>query len=234
MYKLMKSFSKSEFLLFVIFVLSTSIILVPVSFASIGVKEDDWAKYEVTSTTIEGSEELLKNLGDIDLEWFRIDIKNITGDNIMLEITTHYLDGTEELDTVDAREVGFIVEADLKEGDSIIAPLIVVEAASIKGTISREYAGVSRTVNYIDLSATEVVTLTYRAYFDKTTGVLCEISLSLSMDVEEQHHEAIVIYKLTETNVFKSTLLIEQWWFYLLIGIVVIVIVIVVIVIRRR
>ena len=101
----MKSFSKSEFLLFVIFVLSTSIILVPVSFASIGVKEDDWAKYEVTSTTIEGSEELLKNLGDIDLEWFRIDIKNITGDNIMLEITTHYLDGTEELDTVDAREV---------------------------------------------------------------------------------------------------------------------------------
>ena len=230
----MKSISKSKFLFFVIFALSTSLILVPVSFASIGVKEGDWAKYEITATAIEGSEEFLENLGEIDLEWFRIDVKNITNDTINLEIITHYLDGTEETDTVDAFEVGFIVETDLKEGDSIIPPLIVVEEAYINGTISREYAGVPRTINYIDLSTTEMISLTYRAYFDKTTGIMCEISLSLTMDLLEEHYEATVIYKLTETNIFRSTSLMEQWWFYPIIGIVGVAIVIIVIVIRRR
>ncbi len=228
----MKSISKGNFLFFVIFALSTSLILVPVSFASIGVEEGDWAKYEITATAIEGSEELLEDLGDIDLEWFRIDIQNITGDTITLEITTHYLDGTEETDTVDAREVGFVVDADLKEGDSIIAPLIG-EETYINGTISREYAGVSRTINYIDLSATEMLTITYRSYFDKTTGIMCELSISFTMDLLEEHSEATVTYLLTETNMFKSTSLMEQWWFYPIIGIVGVAIVIVVIVIRR-
>ena len=228
----MKNTLKIKILFFVIFTLSTTSILVPVSFASIGVKEGDWAKYEVTSTAIEGSEAFLEDIGDIDLDWFRIEVKNIS-DTITLEITTLYLDGTEETDTVDARELGFIVDADLNEGDSIIAPLIEGESL-INGTVFREYAGVSRTINYIDLSATELLTLTYKTYFDKTTGIMCELSLTLTMDLDEEHYEANVTYKLIETNMFKSTSLMEQWWFYLIIGIAGVAIILVVIIIRRR
>ena len=229
----MKGTLKGKFLFFVLFALSTSLILVPVSFASIGVKEDDWAKYEVTATAIEGSEELLEDLEDINLEWFRIDVTSITSDTVTFDITTHYLDRTEEIDTVDAREAGFIVDANLKEGDPIIAP-IIEEETYINGTISREYAGVSRNVNYIDLSATDLLTLTYRSYFDQTTGIMCELSITLTMDLLEEHYEATVIYKLIETNMFESTSLIEQWWFYLIIGIVGVALVGVVLVKRRR
>ena len=167
------------------------------------------------------------------MDWFRIEVKDITSEIITLEILTQYLDGTNETDTVDARELGFIVDADLNEGDSIITPLIEGESF-INGTVSREYAGVSRTINYIELSATEVLTLTYKVYFDKTTGIMCELSLSLTMDLDEEYYEANVTYKLNETNLFKSIPLTEQWWFYLIIGIVVVAIIIVVIIIQRR
>lgn len=225
-------YSKRKFLLLVLVALSTSLVIVPISYASIGVKEGDWAKYEVTATAIEGSEDLLDDLGDLDLDWFRIEVKNVSSNIVYLELIVHQLDGTEITDTIEAHDLGFIVEANLKEGDPIIAPLIG-EATYFNGTISQEYAGISRDINYIDLSTVDLFDVNYRSYFDQQTGIMCEVSVSFTMDVSEEHYEATVTYKLIETNMFQSSSLMDAWWFYPAIGIVGVAAVVVILVFRR-
>jgi hypothetical protein len=223
---------KNKFFLFFIFNFSISLVIIPLSFASIGVKVGDWAKYEVTTLITEGSEEFLEELGDIDFEWLKMEVKTVDVTSVTVELTAHLLNGTEETDTVDAQEVGFIVEADLKEGDTILAPYIE-EETTIVNTVSREYAGAYRSVNLIQLSSGEGFNTTYQSFFDQKTGIMCELSLSLALDMFGEHYESSLNYKLIETNMF-TTSINEQMWFYPAIGFGVFVMAVAILLVYRR
>lgn len=203
---------KNVFFLLLMFVLSISLIVFPVCYATFGVKVGDWAKYEITTSVDEGSQDLLEELSDVDIDWLSMEVKTVSNESVVLELTAHFINGTEKTETSDKNELGFIVESDLEEGDSILAPYIEQDL-TIDSTLSREYAGANRVVNLIEISSGEGFNTSYRSYFDQKTGILCEMSLSLKLDILGEHYESSLSYKLIETNAFGISI-IDQKWFY--------------------
>ena len=208
------------------------LVVVPACYASFGVKRGDWAKYEVSTSTSEGSQEVIEELSDVDIDWLKMQVETVSNESVIIELTAHFINGTEETDSIDSDELGFIVEADLKEGDSIIAPYLEQEL-TIDSTLSRQYAGVDRVVNLIEMSSSIGLNNTYQSFFDQKTGILCEMSLSLELDILGEHYESNLNYKLIETNMFKTSIN-EQIWFYPAIGLGVLVIAVAILVIYPR
>ncbi|MEJ2272500.1 MAG: hypothetical protein P8X91_08510 [Candidatus Bathyarchaeota archaeon] len=203
---------KNNFFLSLMFVLSISLVVFPICYASFGVNVGDWAKYEVSTSVSEGSQELVDELSDVDIDWLRLEVENVSSGSVIIELTAHFINGTEETDSIDSDELGFIVEADLQEGDSIIAPYLEQEL-TIDSTLSREYVGSNRFVNLIEVSSGLGLNNTYMAFFDQETGILCEMSLSLEIDMLGEHYESSLNYKLIETNVFDTSILDQEWIF---------------------
>ncbi len=105
----------------------------------------------------------------------------------------------------------------------------------INSTIQRTYANISRDVNYIDVSVTEdITTTTMKAYWDKQTGFLCEMSILMSFEVLEETYDISILLKMTETNMWKIEPIWTQSWFLLIIVIIIVGIVVVFFVLRRR
>ena len=130
---------------------------------SVGVKTGDWIEYHVayTGTPTEGH----------DVTWARMEIKDVQGRSVSVEITVEYSNGTREAMTITLNLEtgqlgdGFIIPADLNSGDTFFDKN--VGNITISSVEERTYAGATRTVAHASTSET-----TY--YWDRVTGVLVE------------------------------------------------------------
>lgn len=130
---------------------------------SVGVKTGDWMEYQVayTGTPTEGH----------DVTWARMEIKDVQGKSVSVEITVEYSNGTREAMTItlnlETGQLGddFIIPADLNSGDTFFDKN--VGNITISRVEEKTYAGATRTVAHASTSET-----TY--YWDKATGVLVE------------------------------------------------------------
>jgi hypothetical protein len=217
----MKNNSRNIVFFIVLAELGVVMMLVPVGFAAIGIKEGDWGKYKIEVIP----EEMEKYLETIEeIEWIKIEAKSISDTTITAEQTTHFKNGTEKTETIgDALASGFIIEADLGEGDEVTAEFSGPGTTKkIIGTISRIYAGASRKVNYVEFKVAQYnTTSTMKVYWDKKTGIICEISTSFS-EFMGQPVEMPLLYKITDTNLWAVSIWM-QWWFWVIIVIIVIV-----------
>jgi hypothetical protein len=130
---------------------------------SVGVKKGDYIEYQVafTGTPSEGH----------DVTWARMEIKEVQGESVSVEITSTHANGTQE---------NFVANLNLKTGqlgDDLIIPAnlnigdmffdINVGNITISDVEERTYAVATRTVVHATTPET-----TY--YWDKATGILVE------------------------------------------------------------
>jgi len=193
--------------------------------AAVGVKADDWAKY-----TLDFTLDLPEGVSTIgfeqfeDVEWLKMLVETVSGNTITGKTVIHYMNGTEDEEgfsgEVGISQDGFIVEANLAEGDSAPIPFGFTGAMTINGTESRKYAGASREVNYVRLSVSETtVTGDLEAYWDKLTGVVCEMSMSVSGEIEGESYSMSLDFKMTETSMWEAapSFLGLDWWIWIVI-----------------
>jgi hypothetical protein len=195
--------------------------VIPVGFAAIGVKEGDWGKYKIEVIP----EEMEEYFGAIEeIEWIKVEAKSISDTTVTAEETIHFKNETEEKETIgDALASGFIIEADLGEGDEVRAEFSEPGTTKkIKGTVSQIYAGASREVNYAEFAVAQYnMTTTMKVYWDKKTGIICEISTSFT-EFMGQQVETPLLYRLTETNLWAATICM-QWWLWVIIVVIIII-----------
>jgi len=130
---------------------------------SVGVKKGDWIEYQVayTGTPTEGH----------DVTWARMQVKDVQGKSISLDITVEHSNGTLEEMTItlnlETGQLGddFVIPANLNSGDTFFDKN--VGNITISSVEERTYAGATRTT----APATTPET-TY--YWDKATGILVE------------------------------------------------------------
>ena len=119
-----------------------------------------------TNATITGSPP-----ADHDVTWARMEVVDVQGKSISLNVTTRFVNGTLLYESVplnlETGQLGddFIIPADLNPGDVFLDQY--QGSITIAGVEERNYAGATRTVVYA--STTES---TY--YWDKATGILVE------------------------------------------------------------
>ena len=159
---------------------------------SVGVEVGDWIKYHVYGT-IPGLEEY---------DWVEMEVQSLSGTEITILATIHYKGGGEETNTinwdVETGSQPWIIPADLSKGDTFRLGYI---SWIINDTVTRTYAGRSRSVNLLSVSEydidTEMVT-----YWDQTSGVLVELFLNRSSPTESWTGG----YTAIETNIWSPTL----------------------------
>ena len=130
---------------------------------TVGVKEGDWIEYTVATTGLpeEGH----------DVVWARMEILDVQGKEIIVNVTTEAANRTVESDimTMNPEEgqvgVWFIIPANLDVGDSFYDASM--GNVTIEGLEQKTFAGATRTVTHA--STPERI-----KYWDKATGVFIE------------------------------------------------------------
>jgi len=129
----------------------------------IGVKKDDWIEYNVTYT---GSPSPLHNIN-----WARMEILDVQGDNITVKITSRYSNGkTENITSTLNLAIGhmiddFIIPANLESGDKFYDENY--GNITIAKTEQHEYAGATRSAVYATAGNNTYI-------WDQATGVSVE------------------------------------------------------------
>jgi hypothetical protein len=187
----------------------------------IGVKVGDWAKYlysfNWSSTRDEPEPPEVNQTRQVAYSIFNV--TEISGWNITLQETIYFKNGTQTATTYfgDIRTtkptLGFqIIAKNLKEGDKIWEP---EDAPKVEKTGHAQYAGATRTINFIstDLGDPELnVTITY-FYWDQATGFLCEMSF-FNHYVMGGGYNITTLSKwlLIETNLWRAESFIFPTW----------------------
>jgi hypothetical protein len=170
-----------------------------------GVKTGDYLKYDVSA--MGASVEL------------RIDVTGISGTLVYCTVTIMGSSASGSIDIGDpSLPLGrFVLAKDLSPGD----PITPGNTVSFLSSSDRTYAGTSRTVNY----ATFVnATHTLRCYYDRETGVLCEMQMVIPSGTGS--------ITLKETNLWLNVVLVVV--IVAVVSVIAIVVVAVIIVIRKR
>jgi len=181
-----------------------SVLLITGGSAAVEVEEGDWVKY-VVEVDVEGPEEL-----DYDefmqFEWVKAEVKSVSGTDITLELVLHYANGTEE--TTVENGAGFILDPDLVKEGEVTAPIFGDElpmSLVISGSTSRTYAGARREVIYVDENfAFFDLAADFEIYWDNATGVLCEMIMSMSGELEGVTVQSFISFEMTETNIWRA------------------------------
>ena len=184
---------------------------------SVGVKKGDWIEYQVTYTGIPAEGH--------DVTWARMEIKDVQGKSMSVEITAKHSNGTQEKFVTNLNlETGqlgddFIIPANLNVGDVFFDKN--AGNITISGVEERTYAGTTRTVVHAATSET-----TY--YWDQATGVLVEGT--------SQFPEYTMNTIVDKTNMWQPQLLgLDPTVFYaLVIGATVLIVVVLAFLIVRR
>jgi len=136
---------------------------------SVGVKKGDWIEYAITitGTPSEGH----------DIDWSRMEVTDIHGTNIIVYITSRFINGsTENFNSTLNLKTGhliddFIIPANLKSGDTFLDEK--VGSVIITSSGQHSYAGAMRTVLSASISQeTDIV-------WDQATGVSVEATSQL-------------------------------------------------------
>lgn len=217
-----------------------SITLVPAGFAKVGVKVHKWVKYDNFSPYLwvlawEEPEYWPAN----NTEWMKLTVQSVADSNVEVELITHFENGTERTKSLGGNitegsgSIGFfIIEANLAEGDEITwdhTGVTGIGCAGIKlyvnDTVTKSYGGKSREVNHVNASFLGLgpTRVSLEAYWDKATGVLCEINMSISFGPLQVGFEAATSFKMAETNMFEAAPVWTEWWVWVIIIIVIVV-----------
>jgi hypothetical protein len=214
----MKNISGDRIFCVVLTVLMLSVIFISAGSAGIRVKEGDWAKYLIIADVPEemagGYEEY------VGLDWIKVEVESVSDTSVTVKTTIHYTNGIEETETMPG--TGFVIDTALSEGDEVTSPMFTTGTPlPITGTKQRTYAGTSRQVFYVEFDMEQMgMSMDVEACWDKATGILCEMAMSMSGAIMEQTIDMSVSYKLTETNLWTGGLLSGQESLILVLGII--------------
>jgi hypothetical protein len=160
---------KAKFALYVVsFVVLVGMIFSAVASADVmvGVKRGDWVTYNVTIT------------GEVpeqhDVTWCKIEVTEVEGKNVYVNITSRYSDGREETEPstlkLETGQIGdcFIIPANLDAGDVFMSP---EGTLTVSGVEEKTYLGAARSVVYANNLQT-----VFR--WDRSTGFLLEANSS--------------------------------------------------------
>jgi hypothetical protein len=183
----------------------------------VGVKQGDWIEYQVNVTGTPPP--------DHNITWARMEITDVQGGDINLNVTTKFSNGTllNEAITLNLEtgQLGddFIIPANLNGGGTFFDKR--VGNITISGVEERTYAGATRTVVYANTFQTKF-------YWDKSTGIIVE---ALSSYTEYTMHTTV-----DKTNMWQAQIFgLDSTIFYaLLIATVAILAIIIFFVIRRK
>lgn len=213
------------------------VMVISVGADGLGVNTGDWAKYGNFSyiwNMPDSVPESPEFAGLNEVVWSKLEVQDIDDMSVTMRSTTHYENGTEDIETITGdAETGsgdlnfLIIEANLNPGTSIPWEFWPGVVLYINGTVSRTYAGASRSVNYIDVTMTEWdATTTIKLYWDKTTGILCEMLMSTSMTYIGTNYSMSVSFKMTETNMWDSVgsmpIILTEWWVWATLAVVIV------------
>lgn len=235
----MKNISEAKILCIALATLMFSLILISAGSAAIGVEKGDWAKYRITAEVPQGITGMTGYEQFERLDWVKVEVESVSGTSVTLKMTIHYKDGTEDTQT-GAPGTGFIIDTDLGKGDAVTTPIFGSTETTmyITGSKQRAYAGASREVNYVDFDFEQMGSnIDLKAYWDKETGILCEMAMSMSGELMGQTVNLSISIKMTETNLWEAGLLSgQELWILIVIIIIVVVVVAVsaVLLLRRR
>jgi hypothetical protein len=183
------------------------------SFAAytVGVKPGDWMKYNVTLSWT-GTEPDTDDFGELgEAEYMKGEVVAVEGTSVTAKMSMHMKNGSDTVQTLvgnvatgEGNVTFFIVPSGMEEGDAFPSKMFGDEATtfSVTDTETKTYCGTSRAVNVYSLSAPPVsgFSATIAANWDQATGVLVE--LSMSMSTPEQTMDMKVL--ATETNMWSS------------------------------
>jgi len=129
-----------------------------------------------------------KDLNQTD--WFLVSVENVVGTNVTGSFLSHFSNGTEtteggwvDVDTGDDGNMSlFFISANLDSGDSIYSSG-EYSTWMINETIPKTYLGGPRDTNHLNITMEMseppfYVYLSWDVYWDRTTGVLVEMSMS--------------------------------------------------------
>ena len=213
------SFGTKVFLFVTLATLLVSIMPVSADNVAVGVQAGDWAKYGEISVTWWSSEakptpQLLVDWNNT--EWVKIEVQSVSGTNITAVQTNHFKNGTENTETHTWNMTDrtrflhslwyapdlFVIEANLSNGD-----LIKIESLTLTDTVSLKYAGRTREVNQMNTTFAQghEIIVTVNAYWDKTTGILCELNETRLGALPGRFSRTSMTTKIIATNLWAPT-----------------------------
>lgn len=228
------AFGIKVFLLAALATLLVSGMPISAGYSVVGVEAGDWVKYGEISVTCWSSppwpaEQYLVDLNNT--EWIMVEVQSVLETNVTAMKTRHLENGTEKTETLTwnitnftwgvlwGRLNFFIIEANLSKGD----PISVVSSLSLTGTVSRKYAGATREVNQMNTTfLLDHRPLVYvDVYWDKTTGILCELHEVRIVVWPDEEMGATTTMKMIETNLWQPTPIWTEPWFWVITAVIV-------------
>ena len=174
---------------------------------SVGVEAGDWAKYNITGTwqSTDSSAAEPSQIEQLrEIEWVKFEIQSVSNTHITILQTYHYKNGTDQSSPpmsgdIATQFITIVIPSDLSEYD-----VIPGTAAPINSTISRSYAGANRVVNFLGYSGSFFgMNTTQIMYWDKATGMLCEMFMEISMPTNSFVATTSTSLVMIETNLWK-------------------------------
>ena len=187
-------FGAVSLVVFIAFMMSP--LLVHAASYNVGIKEGDWIKYSQFKVTWSGNGTEPSSVADEEkIDWVRMDVENVSGTTVTVNLTVSYDNGTQTLQT-GSEDVasGFLsgsvlaefspIASDLKKGDQIfnysLLPYPQLKGftpPAINQTTLGIYAGAVRNTNLLELNETfslmnSTLTFTGRIYWDQSTGAV--------------------------------------------------------------
>ncbi len=183
------------------------------SFAApaVGVKPGDWIKYQIT-LSYNGTASGTINFGELGAaEYVKSEILTVIDTTITAKMSLHMKNGTDitqmltgNVATGTGNLTMFIAPSGMQKGDSFPGMMFgsYSPTITITDTVSRTCCGTSRTVNMYSLSVppTNGYSASIAAYWDQSTGVLTELSMSMAMPEQTMDMKILA----TETNMWTS------------------------------
>lgn len=182
----------------------------------VGVRPGDWCTYGISDFHWESTDPnatVPPNMeGGGPLGWARLEVIEVSGTSVTVEMTMHFKNGTEQsartggdVATGTGNLTFFLFPAGLSKGEALPAGAIV------NNTVARTYAGTVREANLLSYSfSMPGMSMSYEIYFDKATGITCEMTFGSIVTSEGGYVTTYsVTQKLTETNMFSRTDIVE-------------------------
>lgn len=190
--------------------LLTSVIPILAVEYNAGVKAGDWVKYGEISVSWNGTGTEPQYISDAkQIDWIEYEVQSVSGTTVNINYTTHYKNGTSDIegpfgiDIEGSSGIYWVIAGNLTKGDPVLTGS---NALTLNDTVTRRYAGASRSVNYLNITYTsDSSTHIFRAYYDQATGMILEYYMRMP---DSTTTGAFVEYsvKATETNMWSPDL----------------------------
>jgi hypothetical protein len=154
---------------------------------SVGVKKGDWIEYAITTTGTPSEGH--------DIDWSRMEVTDIQGTNIIVYITSRFINGSiENFNSTLNLKTGhliddFIIPANLKLGDTFLDEK--VGNVTITGSEKHFYAGAMRTV--------------LSAYTSQNTYIVWDQATGVSVEATSQLPDYSMYTIIEDTNMWQPT-----------------------------